>query len=100
MNHFKLVNKLLKLGIPNYFINILFYFYRHQRVVVKFKNSFSKKWSIKNGVPQGGVLSPLLFSIYIDDMLNKISESKVGCRLGIQVSNVIAYADDLVIMAP
>ena len=100
VNHFKLVNKLLKLGIPNYFVNILFYFYRHQSVVVKFKNSFSKEWSIKNGVRQGGVLSPLLFSIYIDDMLNKISESKVGCRLGIQVSNVIAYADDLVIMAP
>ncbi len=100
VNHFKLANKLLKLGVPNFLVNILFYFYRNQHVVVKFKDSISTEWTMKNGVRQGGVLSPLLFSIYINDILNKLSTCNVGCRLGLLVSNVIAYADDLVILAP
>ena len=53
-----------------------------------------------NGVRQGGVLSGLLFSIYIDDLIDRVSESNYGCMLGISRSNIIVYADDIVILAP
>ena len=62
--------------------------------------SFQKIGRSVNGVRQGGVLSGLLFNIYIDTMLDKISNAKVGCELGSIKSNVIAYADDIVLLAP
>ena len=36
----------------------------------------------------------------IDELLNKIFHSKLGCKLGIIPQNILAYADDLVILAP
>ena len=35
----------------------------------------------KNGVKQGGVLSPVLFCLHIDDMLISLSGANVGCYL-------------------
>ena len=61
---------------------------------------FSKDWKIGNGVRQGGILSGLFFGIYIDSLIMKISNMNIGCKLGIFASNILAYADDIVLLAP
>ena len=61
---------------------------------------FSEEWKINNGVRQGGVLSGLLFNVYINSLIEKISSLKQGCKIGIHSSNIIAYADDIVLLAP
>ena len=48
--------------------------------------------AINKGAPQGGVCSPKLWTLYMNDLLLEL-ESKVGTR------NVFAYADDLLIVA-
>ena len=53
-----------------------------------------------NGVRQGGVLSGLLFSVYVNSLIDKVAKMIVGCMLGITKSNIIVYADDIVILAP
>ena len=98
--HDILFRKLNNLGIPNCLINIMKYWYDNQYVQVKYKSSFSSEWKLSNGVRQGGVLSGYLFNLYIDSLLEKISCMKIGCKLGIIRSNVIAYADDIVLLAP
>jgi len=40
-------------------------------------------FSLTVGVRQGGVLSPLLFSIYVDSFLQRLQFSGVGCRIGL-----------------
>ena len=100
VNHRILLRKLQDYGLPDIYISIIRFWYCNQFVNVRYGMAYSEEWRICNGVRQGGVLSGLFFSIYIDGLLEKIVDSKIGCRLGIQMSNVIAYADDIVLLAP
>ena len=53
-----------------------------------------------NGVRQGGMLSPFLFNLYMDELSNKLKECNTWCRVGDMVINHLMYADDLVIFCP
>ena len=88
------------MGIPTCFVNIIRYWYSNQYVQVKYINVLSDEWKLGNGVRQGGVLSGLLFSAYIDSLLCRVTKLNIGCKLGLVMSNVIAYADDIVLLAP
>ena len=60
----------------------------------------STKYRIKNGVKQGGCLSPTFFSVYIDKLIELLRKSNVGCRYGSQYMGVYCYADDLSLLSP
>jgi len=51
-------------------------------------------------VKQGGVLSPVLFCVYVDDLLVRLSKIGVGCFIGRTFIGALAYADDIVLVAP
>ena len=55
---------------------------------------------MSNGVRQGGVLSPYLFAVYLDGLLVELSNSGVGCYWGSLFVCALAYADDIVLLAP
>lgn len=75
--------------------------YANQIINVKYGNAFSStSWQLKKGCRQGGIMSPLLFNVYIDSLIKEISECKMGCKLGTTASNIIAYADDIVLLTP
>ena len=77
INHFKLFRKLLR-KTPIVIVRILLFWYSKQTVCIKWGKCISVFFSISNGVRQGGILSPKLFSVYIDDLSDKLVKCKVG----------------------
>ena len=57
-------------------------------------------FSISNVVRQGGILSPNLFSVYIDDLSDKLVKCKVGCYINNLRMNHVMDANDICLMAP
>ena len=55
---------------------------------------------ILSGVRQGGILSPLLFSLFIDSILDVLESSGLGCFINNRCLNSFLYADDLVLLSP
>ena len=49
------------------------------------------------GVGQGGVLSPLLFTVYVNDITCKLESSGYGCRVA--YVGILMYADDLLLIS-
>ena len=53
-----------------------------------------------NGTRQGSVLSPYFFGVYIDELLQMLRRSGVGCYIGGRFFGAMGYADDLILLAP
>ena len=63
-------------------------------------NGFYTDWfSVSCGLKQGCCLSPVLFNLYINDMVNSITSLGIGVNIGDEVVSVLPYADDLVLLA-
>ena len=100
VNHSLLLDKMKDKGIPEFVINIYKSIFRDSEIQICYNNCMSNSWNIASGIRQGGVTSALLFNIYIDDILSKMKDLNIGCRMGISKVNVQAYADDLVLLSP
>ena len=99
VDHFRLGRIFLERKLPPDLILFLMYYLRNQKARIVWKGQHGDYVQIEHGVRQGGILSPFLFKLYIDDVLNDISNSNIGCKLGILRLNILAYADDLVLLA-
>ena len=60
----------------------------------------SAYFTVLNGVRQGGIMSPLLYNIFMDDLSNLLRKSRVGCFVNNMCLNHLMYADDSVLLAP
>ena len=96
----KLFEKLISRGVPPVVIRILIHIYEEQTAFVKLCNYRSETFGITNGTRQGSVLSPTLFSVYLDDLLGQLRQLGVGCHVGGWWYGAVCYADDLMLLAP
>ena len=100
VNHWTLFKKLLKRSISVIIVRILMFWYSNQNLCIKWGTQKSSFFTISNGVRRGGILSPVLFSIYMDDLSVLLSQSGIGCHIEGLCINHVFYADDLCLMAP
>jgi len=96
VNYWKLFSKLLSDDVD--YVHILAYWYSNQRYFVRLRSSLSSWFYLGNGTRQGSLLSPYLFAI--TDLISNVVDSGVGYKIADQILNILAYADDLVLLAP
>ena len=85
--HPVLFHKLISAGLLPCFARWTQFFLSDRRAVVVYQNHKSRCFRVRRGVPQGSVLGPVLFSLFINDLPASLPSS-VSCSL---------YADDLAI---
>ncbi|CAG2214579.1 unnamed protein product [Mytilus edulis] len=97
--HDALLYKLHKYGVTGDLWLLIDEIYSDMRSSVLFNGRLSRWFELKRGVRQGGVLSALLYLVYINDLLCDIEDSKLGCvLLDISVSSSV-QADDIALLS-
>lgn len=87
VNLLLLKQKMLSINIPSKFVDFLFNLYTGRTISVRVPGVNLPSRLIWRGVPQGSVLSPLLYNIYTHDLDHSV----------IPMCSILQYADDLVI---
>ena len=100
VNYVKLFRLLFKRQLCPLILRFLIIFYTNQNIRIQWGSSMSMLCSVSNGVKQGGVLSPILFTVYIDELLSRLSAARLGCYIGNVFCGALGYADDITLLAP
>jgi Reverse transcriptase (RNA-dependent DNA polymerase) len=100
INYCRLFELLLRRRIPRTLLRLLLNIYTGQSVRVLWNGCLSSTFPVTNGVKQGGILSPILFCVYYDELLQELRRTNTGCHIGSWFVGVLAYADDLALLAP
>ena len=88
VNHEILLTKLYRYGIRGSAYRLLASYLSNRKQKVRIKNHNSNYQNIISGVTQGRILGPLLFILYINDLLTDMD-----------TETIISYADDTVIIS-
>ena len=67
---------------------------------IKWGKNSSTYFNVSNGVRQGGVFSPKMFAIYIDDLSLDLAMCTSGCYIDDQCMNHVMYAGDIYLLVP
>ena len=79
-------------------INVIENWLSKSSTVIKWGKVFSDSVPLLSGVKQGGILSPLLFTLFVDIVLAKLEDSGLGCFINFTCYNSFMYADDIILL--
>ena len=97
--HKSLLRKFYNLGLTGRCWNILQDSYQEMSSVVNWCGKHSRSFIERQGVRQGGIISPTGYKIHIDPLLNLLQRMRVGLTIGTVYCGVPTVADDLLYLS-
>ena len=89
------------MGIPDHLTYLLRNLYADQEAVVRTRHGTTDWFQIGKGVHQGCILSPCLFILYADYIMQnaELDEAQAGIKIARRNINNLRYADNTTFMA-
>ena len=66
---------------------------------IRWGNTVTSSFLVSNGVKQDGIISPILFNVYMDQLSEKLNASNIGGNIGGKLVNHLCYADDICLIS-
>ena len=76
VNHLSMFNKFKLRNMCPTILKFLMCTYQMQSVMVNWNGKCSSTFSVGNGVKQRGVLSPVLFTVYLDGLIDQLKKKR------------------------
>ena len=100
VSHFGIFLKLMERGVPLCFLRIIMFLYLNLKSRCQWRGTCSDYFDVLTGTKQGGVISPRIFSLYVDDLIARLRKRGIGCHIIELFIACLFYADDLCLIAP
>ena len=92
-------SKLSNCGISNNFCSTIKSLYNNVLCSVRVNGHLTDWFNVNSGLKQGCPLSPLLFNLYINDLVSFLKSFNCGIDIDGEKVSILLYADDVVILA-
>ena len=99
ISHSCLFYRLITEGIHGIFLYVLTNMYEKLKSSVQVECGFTSYFDCKTGTRQGCMLSPFIFSIYLNELINSLNKTRIYLSETYPCVNILLYADDIDICA-
>lgn len=99
VSHDLLWSRLQKKGVSDKFVSVIKSLYNKANAKIRIAGHYSNNLNITRSVLQGESLSPKLFSLFVDDIVNVVNKSGyTGIRIGQHNVHILLFADDIALI--
>jgi hypothetical protein len=99
VNHYGIYIKMMEIGVPLCILNTFVNWYAKLSGYVRWAGLMSSAFAMRSGVREGSVVSPLIFSLYIDDLIKTLRLKGFGCYVGNIFAGCLLFADDILLLS-
>ncbi len=93
VNYCNVFRILIDRGFCPMYSRFLLNMYTNRKFRIGWNFEFSELLSVINGVKQEGLISPIVFCIYMDGLLEELAKSGLDCHMGSMFAVAFGYAD-------